>query len=152
MAMRWVVVSDDLLPCPGGVAVWTGAVVEGLRQAGHEVQVFGRWRAGLAPDVVGVRQRSFARWGYLGLTVAARHAVTRADAVLARAARTPAARRVLKVRFMFFRGDVGKEKPERSARSGWTPREEGVKPVGDSRETSLRPVQGTISSDVAVLV
>ena len=74
--------SDDLLPAPGGVAVWTARVVAELRARGHHVDLFGRWREGLE-DGVGVRQRSFARWGHLGLAARSARALARADRVVA---------------------------------------------------------------------
>lgn len=81
--MRWVILTDDHPPLPGGVATWTGAVARGLRRHGDEVEVFARWRADLPAEVRGVRGRSFGRWGGWWLRWAARLALERADAVLA---------------------------------------------------------------------
>ncbi len=72
--MRWNVLTDDHPPTTGGVATWTGRVVDGLRDGGHEVQVFARGRQGLPSDVAPVRVPGFARRGHLamGLAVARR--------------------------------------------------------------------------------
>src|SRR5690606_33991204 len=82
-AMRWVILTDDHPPAPGGVATWTAAVADGLRRAGDAVEVFARWRPDLPPEVRGVRGPSFGRRGGWWLRWAARRALPRADAVLA---------------------------------------------------------------------
>jgi len=81
--MRWVILTDDALPGPGGVATWTDAVMRCLSRGGHHVAAFARARPDLPTGVVGVHQRSFARWGYLALARAARHELRRADVVVA---------------------------------------------------------------------
>lgn len=72
--MRWVILTDDHVPHPGGVATWTDAVARGLAEAGHEVRLYDRRRVG-GP--------SFARWGGWWLRLAARRDLAAADAVLA---------------------------------------------------------------------
>jgi len=68
--MRWLIHTDDAWPAPGGVATWTARVVAHLRGRGDEVQVFARHRSGLPPGTHGLRQPSFARWGFVGHTLA----------------------------------------------------------------------------------
>lgn len=81
--MRWVILTDDHPPTPGGVATWTAAIARGLSASGDDVEVFARHRPGLPPGVRGVRGPSFGRYGGWWLRVAARRSLRRADAVLA---------------------------------------------------------------------
>lgn len=84
--MRWVILSDDWVPGPGGVASWSWGAAEGLASAGARVHVFARARRGLtAPD--GVTVHGVRPWSgrFAPGLLAARAALdlARADAVLA---------------------------------------------------------------------
>jgi glycosyltransferase involved in cell wall biosynthesis len=89
--VRWVLVSDDWLPCAGGVATWGHRVAAALAAGGHTVDAFVRARPGLvAPTgvrVLPVRGPSFARRGALWHLLTTSRRAAGADAVLATTAR-----------------------------------------------------------------
>jgi len=86
--LRWLILTDDFPPCPGGVATWTEALAGGLAQRGVDVLVLarrrGERRSGGSPyRVVGVRGRSFSRWGGVWIGAAVLPRLRRGDHVLA---------------------------------------------------------------------
>jgi glycosyltransferase involved in cell wall biosynthesis len=82
VALRWALLTDDALPAPGGVAVFTQRVADAARARGDEVRLLARRREGLLPGTEAVAWPSFARRGYLGLS-AALWAGPRPDVVVA---------------------------------------------------------------------
>ncbi len=104
--MRWLVLTDDALPSPGGVAVWTASVVRGLCEAGDEVVVVARERGGLEPGVRGAWGPRFRRWG--GLWAWARAWDVSCDRVLATTWRMawPAVARGVPVDVVFHGSDL----------------------------------------------
>lgn len=84
--MRWVILADDWVPGPGGVATWSWGAAEGLAAAGCRVRVFARGRPGLrAPggvEITGIRPWS-TRLAPALLGARAAVALRSADAVLA---------------------------------------------------------------------
>lgn len=79
-ALRWVIVSGEYPPQPGGVSDHTREIARGLAAAGDEVHVIAPWCEHDGPDDAGVRvHRIRGAFGPLGLR--------RASAELARIAR-----------------------------------------------------------------
>ncbi len=87
-----MVLTDDFPPLDGGVATWTEAAARALVDAGDDVTVLARDRAGLGSDgvggalpfeVVGVRGPSFGRRGAWWTAAAAWRRWQRVDRVLA---------------------------------------------------------------------
>jgi glycosyltransferase involved in cell wall biosynthesis len=83
--MRWVILTDDYPPAPGGIATWTRWAATTLATR-HAVDVYCRARPGLVSGdglaIHPVRARSFARRGPVALAWAARGALRDADGVL----------------------------------------------------------------------
>jgi glycosyltransferase involved in cell wall biosynthesis len=85
--MRWVILTDDFLPMPSGVATWTSAIADALVAAGDEVVVYARRRprlvGGRGYRLFGVPGPSFGRRGGLWTAGAAWRSIVGADRVLA---------------------------------------------------------------------
>jgi glycosyltransferase involved in cell wall biosynthesis len=84
--LRWVILTDDFAPMPGGVAMMATGIARALEQAGHEVHVFARRRPGLQEEhpfsVHPVNGPSFGTFGGIWLARKAWRHCLDADAII----------------------------------------------------------------------